>query len=223
MGETETQPARTTVYQQQERTLRSAWLISLMAPAATAVAFMLGGTSVQLADFFRRSAELLGLFASWWVLRRIHSKRSPTLEPETVRQLEHRAALGVGVVMVLSATFILVSALLRLADPPTTGLVAPGLVVPLGGMVVNGWFWRRGSLLARQHPTPLVDSQWRLCRAKAVLDGVVFLTLLMTLLPAAAGQAHYIDTAGALSIAVFLLISASRIIVPASKQLSRRL
>ena len=218
----EIQGTQATVYEKQERTLRSAWLISLTAPVATAIAFTLGGTTVQLADFFRRSAELLGLFAPWWVLRRIQSTTAPSLEPEAVRQMEHRAALGVGVVMVLSATFIIVSALLRLTDPPPTGLVAPGLVVPLGGMAVNGWFWRRGSLLARQRPTPLVESQWRLCRAKAILDGVVFITLLTALLPAAADLAHYVDAAGALGIAVFLLISAARIIIPALRYLSGR-
>ncbi len=196
------------VQKQKERTLRAAWMISLSAPVATAAAYYLGRSTVQLADFFRRSSELVALFLAWWIFRKTHVQ--PSTAREQVR-LENLCSLLIASVMLLSCALIAYNSYLRFIEPAPLGTVLPGLVVPLGGLAVNGWFWRKGSLLARQESTPVVESQWRLCRAKAVLDLCVLSTLICTLALGPGLQSRYIDLAGAAAIGVFLIVSAYQI------------
>jgi len=198
---------------EKERTLRAAWMISLAAPVTTLAAFILGGAAVQLADFLRRSSELVGLFFAWWTFRRTGGKSSA--EGITCR-LEHITSLVIAAAMILSFLLIAYSTVQRLLDPQPLGMITPGLVIPIGGIAVNGWFWRRGSRLARRESSPVIESQWRLCRAKTVLDVCVLLTLVLTILMQELPASRYIDTVGSGIIGIFLLVSAWRIGHPAA-------
>ncbi len=196
---------------EKEKTLRAAWMISLAAPVTTLIAFLLGGATVQMADFLRRTSELAGLFLAWWTFRRTADVRAK----DAADRLEHLCSLAIALVMGLSFLLITYAAASRLLHPQPLGMIAPGLVIPIGGIIVNGWFWRRGAGLARQESSPVVESQWRLCRAKAVLDVCVLLTLLLTLLVDEPSTSRYIDLAGSSIIGIFLLTSAWRMGRPA--------
>lgn len=198
------------IAREKERTLRAAWLISLTAPLATAAAFLLGRSAVQLADFIRRTSELLALFLAWLTLRKVSAGETAEYNYGYAR-LESLSSLLISVVMFISFGLITYSSLLRFLDPVPLGWVAPGLVVPAGGMVVNGWFWRRGSLLARSESTPVIEAQWRLCRSKTILDVCVLVTLVVAVILGDGPWTRRTDLAGSLAIGVFLLVSSWRI------------
>ncbi|MFO8060667.1 MAG: cation transporter [Bacillota bacterium] len=193
---------------QKERTLRAAWLISLTAPLATAAAFLLGRSAVQLADFLRRTAELLALFLAWYILRKVAGGQQ---NGRQYVRLENLSSLITAAVMFISFALVTYSSVSRFLHPVPLGWVAPGLVIPIGGVMVNGWFWRRGSLLARAESTPIIESQWRLCRSKTILDACVFITLLLALILGDSPWAQRSDLIGSLVIGVFLLVSSCRI------------
>lgn len=158
-----------------ERTLRSAFLLSLWAPLATGAAVFLSQSSTQLADFIRRTVDLGALTTSWLVFR--HLMRHPELPPARSRLLEQRAGLAVALALVLSGLMMLIYLLLQRGDTLPGGNVYPGMAIAVMGLGVNGWFWRRYYILVREHYSLLLDAQRRLYRAKAAVDLSVLLAL----------------------------------------------
>lgn len=76
-----------------ERTLLVALLLSLWAPLATGLAVLLSRSTTQVADFVRRSAELVALVISWAVYR--HLRRRCDLSAERRARLERLATRSV--------------------------------------------------------------------------------------------------------------------------------
>jgi len=54
-----------------EKTLLTALLLSLPAPLVTGIAVISSHSTTQLADFIRRTVELLALIISWWIFRQL--------------------------------------------------------------------------------------------------------------------------------------------------------
>lgn len=72
--------------------------------------------------------------------------------------------------------------------------------------------WRKNLLLARAEPSPIIESQWRLYRAKSVANICVILSLIISSTFRGHSWASYVDPAGALIISCFLLLSAYRVV-----------
>jgi Co/Zn/Cd efflux system component len=54
------------------RTLLTALLLSAPGPLVTGIAVITSQSTTQMADFLRRSVELVAIFVSWWVFRQLH-------------------------------------------------------------------------------------------------------------------------------------------------------
>ncbi len=202
---------------QEERTLLAAWLISLWAPVASGVAFVMGRTNVQLADLLRRSSELLALFLAWLVYRKIsrsnlHATYLNGKEISEGRRLESLSSLFVGIIMIISVLVIVWSAVKHIISPVELGVIWPGFLVALGGVVVNAYFWLKFLRLNSKEPSPIFDTQWRLYRAKTVMDLTLIITLTGSRIFVGKVWSVYLDPAGSLIVAVFMLKSAAQII-----------
>jgi len=57
------------------------------------------------------------------------------------------------------------------------GNVVPGLVIALLGLLTNGWFWRRYTILTREKYNAVTEAQQGLYRAKASVDLCVVVAL----------------------------------------------
>lgn len=193
---------------QKERTLLASWLVSLWAPLGSGTAFLIGRSSVQMADLLRRTSELVALFLAWAVHRKISRGRGG---PEADR-LERLSSLVVGIIMIVSVLVISWSAIARMLTPVKLGVVWPGLLVASGGALVNGYFWLKFFRLNASEPSPIFETQWRLYRAKTVMDLTLIVTLTASQLLAGNTWAVYLDPAGSLVVAGFMLASALRII-----------
>lgn len=192
-----------------ERTLRTACLLSAWAPAALGVALMLGPSTVLIADFIRRTSELLVTAASWRVFRRI--ARNPSHPPEVFEASERRVSQLVAVVLVLSTVIILVTAAIRGLSGAEVGWIVPGLLIACGGCAVNCWLWRRSRSLAKREPSPLIDAQWRFYRSKTIADVCVIATLIGGALTRGTVFSSWVDAVGACIIALFLATTAQRV------------
>lgn len=195
---------------QKERTLLIACLLSAWAPLAGAVAVILGPSSILIADFLRRSSELVVLLVSWRVFRR--AAREGDAASAHVALSERRTSLLVAAVMLVSVVLILISGGVRFARDAEMGWILPGLLIACAGGGVNFWLWRRHRGLDKRAPSPLIEAQWRFYRGKTFVDGCVIVTLLAGAALRGSEISDYIDATGALLIAAVLGLSARRVL-----------
>ncbi len=191
-----------------ERTSLVALLLSMWGPLTTFIAVLLSQSTTQIADFVRRSVELVALATSYAVFR--HLRRKPHIEPERAARLERRAALAVASALTVSGAVMLVLVASRWDTFVPGGDVRLGVAIATLGLAFNSAFWRRYAGLARERPGPLIDAQRRLYRAKAAVDVGVLAALSTVMLAPETQAARLVDLGGSLLVALYLLLSAQR-------------
>lgn len=180
------------------RTLLMSVLMSAPGPLVVGLGLLAGRSSTQLADFFRRSAELLAIIAAFVTYR-----LAGDAEPDRKAHLERRSNLLVGALMCLSGVLML--ALARFAPSEDKGNVIPGLAIAVMGVIANCIFWRRYARLSRQEGDAILLVQSRLYRAKTLVDGCVTAALTAVLLLPGSPLAARLDTLGSAVVSLYLL------------------
>jgi Co/Zn/Cd efflux system component len=194
---------------QRERTLAIALLLSLAAPFATGYAALISRSATQVADFVRRSVELVALATSWAVVRQ--RRRRPGLAAVQVRRLERRAALAVVAALAVSGLVTLMVAGARARTLAPGGDVRLGLLIAGLGLVTNAAFWRRYARLQRDMPNAVIEAQRRLYAAKVAADAVVVVALATVWLAPEHPLAGPVDLVGSLAVALYLLATALQV------------
>ena len=180
------------------RTMLLSVLMSAPGPLIEGLALLEGQSTTQVADFVRRTAELLALVAAYVVYRKTVD------QPEAVRAAtERRANRFVGVIMCLSG--FVMAAVALLSQNGEKGNVVPGLLIALMGVVANTLFWRKYARLSRESGNAILTVQSRLYRAKSLVDGCVTLALLTVLLLPGSPVAHGFDLIGSVVVALYLV------------------
>ena len=190
-----------------ERTLALAVALSAWGPLATAVAVVLAQSTTQVADFVRRTVELVAMTLAWATARRL--RRNPDVAPIVAARWARSTAIAVAVALAVSGGATLVGLVVGARWAPG-GDVRLGLAIATLGLLVNAAFWARYRTLGRARVDPIVDGQRRLYGAKVVVD-VAVVAALATVRWAPAGiLTTVVDRAGAAAVAVYLLASAWR-------------
>lgn len=192
--------------QKREKTLFAAVLLSIPGPLVTGIAAISSHSSTQLADFIRRSAELLALFVAWWVFR--YLQRHTRLSEDNRTRLEQMAGLSVAFAMGCSGLIMLIISISRFSDYAPAGNVISGLVIAFLGLLTNTWFWWRYTMLTREQFNPVIAAQQKLYRAKASVDLCVVIALTVLTLAPNHPVSQYLDILGSCSVAIYLLYSA---------------
>lgn len=175
--------------------------MSAPGPLVVGLGLLAGKSSTQLADFVRRSAELLAIIAAFAVYK-LTSGAGETDAPRKAR-LERSSNLFVGAMMCLSGAVMLLLALW--GGSAEKGNVIPGLVISALGMIANTIFWLRYKMLSRQSGNAILAVQSRLYRAKALVDICVTAVLTAVLLFPAAGFTETLDSVGSAIVALYLV------------------
>jgi divalent metal cation (Fe/Co/Zn/Cd) transporter len=186
-----------------ERTLLTALLLSSLGPLVTGLAAFSSRSTTQLADFVRRSIELVALFLSWWVFRRI--QRNTVLSKADKSRLERATGLSVAGTMICSGMVMLIVSLSRRSVFEPGGKVASGLMIAVLGLITNGWFWWRYTVLTREQYGPVIAAQQKLYRAKASVDLCVVAALTTVVAAATHPATRYVDILGSIAVAGYLL------------------
>ena len=177
--------------------LLSVWM-SAPGPIVEGLALMQGQSATQVADFVRRSAELLALVMALVLYRMtIHASEEKRI------LLERRSNRFVGAVMCLSGLIMAAAALF--GPKGEQGNVVPGLVIALLGAVANTLFWRKYARLSRENGSAILAVQSRLYRAKSLVDGCVTLALTAMLCLPGSAAANLFDTVGSAVVAFYLV------------------
>lgn len=191
---------------EKEGTLRAAWIISSGAPLVTGFAFYQSGSVSVLADFFRRTLELMVLFSNWLIYKKI-LKSEDSAKKIDEKKLEGYAARGVMVVMGISFVVIFFNAILQLKDPEPLGEIWAAMTIGILGILVNGTFWWKNRSLAKREESSIFYAQWKLYRAKALMDVTLIIILSSSKIFEGYPPALYFDPAGSIIMSFFLLYS----------------
>lgn len=192
-----------------ENTLLWSLLLSAPGPLVTGFAALNSRSTTQLADFLRRTTELIAIFVSWRVYRVLGRTQKP--------KLERLANLWVGGAMFLSGVVMLCIAVFNASlrssldwptgspSPQYQGNVIPGLTIAVLGLLTNTWFWIRYRAMNRERPDSVIGAQSSLYRAKSLVD----LCVVAALGAVAAAPLHpatgYVDTVGSAIVSLFLI------------------
>ena len=173
--------------------------MSAPGPLVVGLGLLVGKSSTQLADFFRRSAELLAIIVAFVIYQLAGKDPSP----EKKARLERGSNRFVGAVMCLSG--VIMAALALFSPSEDKGNVIPGLAIALMGVIANCLFWRKYTRLSRETGSGILAVQGRLYRAKTLVDGCVTLALATVLLLPGSPAAAALDTLGSVVVALYLL------------------
>lgn len=191
-----------------EKTLLIALLLSLPGPLVTGLAAISSQSTTQVADFIRRTVELVALFLSWWVFRRL--QRNLALSEADRVGLERMAGLSAAGTMICSGVVMLIVAMSRLSVFEPGGRVTLGLIIAALGFLTNTWFWRRYTILTREQYSSVIASQQKLYRAKASVDLCVVAALTAVAIAPTHPATRYVDILGSIIVAGYLLWSGLR-------------
>ena len=183
------------------RTLLMSVIMSAPGPLIIGLGLLVGRSSTQIADFIRRSAELLAIIMAF-VIYQMTTKDGVCDEVRKAR-LERMSNLFVGAMMCIGGTFMIVLALL--SDNADKGNVIPGLVIALLGVVANSIFWVKYTKLNRAEPNAILAVQARLYRAKTLVDACVTTALLSVVIAPASQLSIWLDFIGSIIVAVYLI------------------
>jgi len=202
--------ARRESTREQEKILRAAWMVSLLAPLTTGLAHYVGRSTVLLADFLRRSNEFLALVLAWIVFLKVCQAEKDGQEDKVIR-LEKLSSSFMALVMFISGGVVFYSAVNQFLTPEPPGWLIPGMVINGGGLLVNGYFWYKNYQLNQKTDNVLMANQWRFYQAKTLMDLVVLTSLLITNFQLLGELSWLSDPLGSIIVAVFMWFSASRI------------
>lgn len=182
------------------RTLLMSVLMSAPGPLVVGLGLMAGRSSTQIADFVRRSAELLAIIMSF-VIYQITTKENQR-DPRRKAALERKSNAFVGAMMCLGGSVMVLLAFL--SNNTDKGNVIPGLAISVMGVIANTSFWVKYTRLNRKEPNAILQVQSRLYRAKALVDGCVTVALVSVVIMPGTPVSCWLDFAGSLIVAVYL-------------------
>ncbi|QQS49155.1 MAG: cation diffusion facilitator family transporter [Acidobacteriota bacterium] len=198
-------------FREKERSILTGFILGLVALAPDAVAVILANSVMLLSDLLKSASETVATFLSWLAVRKV--RRGESFDYNYGQgKLENISSLAVAGAMMLSWMIVTYGAIERFRHPEPIGSIGLALFVTGGSALVNLWVWRKNLRLTRIEPSPILESQWRLYRAKFAANISVVISLLVSAGFRGQRWAAYVDPAGAIIISLFLLLSAYRVI-----------
>lgn len=182
------------------KTLLMSVVMSAPGPFIIGLGLLVGKSSTQIADFVRRSAELLGIIMAY-VIYKITTKDG-VCDNDKKEHLEKISNIFVGAMMCLGGILMLLLAFT--ANNTEKGNVVPGLIIALLGVVANTLFWRKYTKLNRIEPNAIIAVQARLYRAKSMVDSCVSIALLSVLFLPNSEFSYYLDFGGTVVVSIYL-------------------
>lgn len=193
-----------------ERTMLAAFLLSSPGPLLAGIAALSSQSATQIADFLRRSSELVALFVAWLVFRKM--QRDSSKDQNFQNRMARIANLTVSIAMISSGIAMFIVGVIRLFVFNIGGKVILGLVIAVLGLITNSWFWWRYWSMNREIPDSVIEGQRNLYRAKACVDLAVVSALTAVLLAPNHPATQYVDAVGCMIVAFYLFYSGIKMI-----------
>ena len=183
------------------KTLIWSIIMSSPGPLVVGLGLLAGRSSTQIADFVRRSAELLAIIMSFVVYQAV-TKHGVSDEIKK-RKMERGSNVFVGSMMCLAGGIMAVLAFTM--NNEDKGNVIPGLTIAVLGVIANSIFWIKYKRINRAEPNAIMAVQARLYRAKTLVDSSVTIALLSVLIAPQSPVSYWLDLIGSMIVAVYLI------------------
>jgi len=200
-------------YETKQRMVLTSLVIDFILWLPDIAAAILSGSIVLFADALKCANEILATFFAYLTLRKM-AKGGAGAYDYGMGKFETITSVTTGGVMFISLALVFLAAIYRIAVPEAIVHEGAylGVFLMVIGVCTNTWLWRKNYRLNQKDPSPLIDSQWRLFRTKALSDFSVLASLLLTLALSGYSWSLYIDPLASFIIAGFLLLSGYRVI-----------
>ena len=183
------------------RTLLWSVIMSSPGPLVVGLGLLAGRSSTQIADFVRRSSELLAIIMSFVVYR--VTTQNGIVDEKRKTKLEHRSNAFVGVMMCVGGGFMIALALI--SEVTDKGNVIPGLSIAIMGVIANTIFWHKYTRLNKAEPNAILAVQARLYRAKSLVDCCVTIALVSVAVAPTSPVSVWLDFVGSIIVAAYLI------------------
>jgi len=173
------------------------------------IAAILANSITLWADVIKCMNELVATFLGYITIRRV--AKGKTHDYNYGRgKLENLSGVIVAVVMTLSILIVLYETAQRIHEPEELNLVGAwlGVLFMSIGVIANVTLWTKNYRVAKKTHSPVMESQWRLFRAKAFSDAAVLLALAVSIGFSHQPWALYVDPIASFMIVAFLIFSA---------------
>lgn len=181
----------------------------MWAPLATGLAVARSGSTTQMADFLRRTVDLVALIVSWYTFRYISHKAEQDAAEQ--KRLEHTAGLVVAAALILSGVVTVALSAGKLGSVPS-GNVGLGLMIATLGGITNVYFWWKYSALLREQHNTVIDAQRQLYRAKSAMDMCVVVVLATVALFPLRPFVGVVDSLGSGTVGIYMIWSGVRLL-----------
>lgn len=196
------------------KTLLWSIIMSSPGPLVVGLGLLAGRSSTQIADFVRRSAELLAIIMSF-VVYTVVTKQGVTDEIKK-RKMERCSNVFVGSMMCLAGAIMAVLAFTM--NNEDKGNVIPGLAIAVLGVIANSIFWIKYTRINRAERNAIMAVQARLYRAKTLVDSSVTIALLSVLIAPQSPVSYWLDLIGSMIVSVYLIWCGIQTIIEELKQ-----
>lgn len=183
------------------RTLLMSVLMSAPGPLVVGLGLLAGRSSTQMADFVRRSSELLAIIMAFAVFQ--ITTRDGVCDEVKRAKLERLSNAFVGAMMCIGGSFMIVLTLM--SETTDKGNVIPGLAIAVLGVIANTLFWRKYTKLNKAEHNAILAVQARLYRAKSLVDSCVTIALLSVAIAPGAMISVWLDFIGSIIVAMYLV------------------
>ena len=182
------------------------WLPDLLAA-------VLSMSIVLFADAVKCLNEILATFFSYLTIRKMAKGGTGTYD-YGMGKFETVTSLITGGVMFVSLLLVFFVAMYRIVNPESIVHEGAylGVFLMIVGVCMNTFLWKKNYRVFVRDPSPIMDSQWRLFRTKAISDFSVLLSLVFSLTLSEYAWSYYIDPVASFFIAGVLFFSGWRVI-----------
>ncbi len=185
--------------------------IDLLVLIPETIAVILSGSMTLFADIIKGANEILATTFALIIIRRVTSGGQYTYD-YGMGKFESLTRIITGGVMLVSLCILLVFTAHRLLNPEHFDMNAAFIGIPLMILVsiTDSYHWRQNYRLNQKDPSPIMEAQWRLRRAKTFSDLLILLSLVLSVFLVHYTWAEYIDPAVSFIIIGFLLFAGYR-------------
>jgi ferrous-iron efflux pump FieF len=181
----------------------------ILVPETAAV--ILSGSVTLLSDVIKCANEMLATFFALLVIRRMKAGGKFTYD-YGMGKFETLTRLTTGAAMVVSLCILVLFTIHRIANPTHFDIDAAIIGIPLMLVATAADYhhWQKYYHRAKKDPSPIMEAQWRLRRAKTFSNLLVFSALSLSVLLVQYSWAEYIDPIASFLIIGFLLFAGYR-------------
>ena len=183
--------------------------IGLWLPEIAAV--VLSGSVTLFADVMKCGNEILATVFALVILLKMKKGGAFTYD-YGMGKFETFTRGATGVVMLVSIIIIFFAAFHRIFVPEPLQTTGAYIAVPLMviSAIIDTYLWQKNYRISLSDPSPIMEAQWRLRRAKSFADIAVLLSLVLSFALIGYSWGTYIDPVISFVIIGFLLIAGFR-------------